>query len=48
MTNRNSLLGRSRPREKLTREEIAATYTLPADMKGYANQTWGNGDKGET
>ena len=24
MTNRNSLLGRSRPREKLTREEIAA------------------------
>ena len=24
MTNRNSLLGRSKPREKLTREEIAA------------------------
>ena len=24
MTNRNSLLGRSRPRERLTREEIAA------------------------
>ena len=24
MTNRNSLLGRSRPREKLTREEITA------------------------
>ena len=24
MTNRNALLGRSRPREKLTREEIAA------------------------
>ena len=39
MTNRNSLLGRSRPREKLTREEIAALdkATVPGsfqDMPG--------------
>ena len=30
MTNRNSLLGRSRPKEKLSREEIAALDKVTA------------------
>ena len=32
MTNRNLLLGRSRPREKLTREEIAALDARPSKL----------------
>ena len=43
MTNRNSLLGRPRPREKLTREEIAAldeatVSPAPPGKKGGSTQ----------
>ena len=53
MTNRNSLLGRSRPRGKLTREEIAALdeATVPPAPAAKLRDScilmwWGEGTKG--
>ena len=45
MANRNALLGRSRPREKLTREEImaldkATVPPAPATTRGEAEAAW--------
>ena len=46
MANRNALLGRSRPREKLTREEIAAldkATVPPAPATTPASSGWSAG-----